>query len=157
MARKAQRRWKGHKWDEPFVGIPRSALESPPFIGLSAQAVKLLIDVAAQFRGDNNGDLCIAWKLMKPRGWRSEETLHRAKKELLDAGFLFEARKGHRPNVCSLFALTWHVLDHSDKHDPGARAGFRRHDYLYRAGSAKPATVHQIKGPTTAAVAAKAA
>lgn len=157
MGRPARKRLRGHRWDEPFIGLPRSALESPLFSRLTPYAIKLLIDVAAQFRGDNNGDLCIAWKLMKPRGWRSEETLHRAKCELIEAGFLFEARKGRRPNVCSLFALTWHTLDHNDKHDPGARGGYRRHDYLHRDGSMAPATVHSIARPTSLAVVAKAA
>jgi hypothetical protein len=85
--------------------------------------------LAQQYRGDNNGDLSAAWKLMKPRGWRSEETLHRAKHELLAGGFLFETRKGHRPNVCSLFAITWRTLDDATKFDAGATARFRLGDY----------------------------
>jgi hypothetical protein len=90
------------------MALPYSLLNSPLFIALSPHAVKLLIDVAAHYRGDNNGDLSLAWKLMKSRGWRSEATLHKAKRELLDGGFLYETRKGQRPNLCSLFALTWH-------------------------------------------------
>ena len=54
---------------------------------------------------------------MKPRGWKSEDTLNRAKRELLSAELIFEARKGRRPNVCSLYALTWFALDPSAKHD----------------------------------------
>jgi hypothetical protein len=68
----ARNRHKGNRIGEGFVALPYSVLNSPLFIALSSYAVKLLIDVAAQYRGDNNGDLCIAWKLMKPRGWRSE-------------------------------------------------------------------------------------
>lgn len=40
---------------------------------------------------------------MKPKGWRSEQTLNAAKKELLEAGFIAETRKGRRPNLCSLY------------------------------------------------------
>lgn len=113
------------------MGLPYSVINSPLFVALSPHAIKLLIDVAAQYRGDNNGDLSIAWKLMRPRGWRSEATLHKAKRELIEAGFLFETRKGRRPNTCSLFALTWRTLDNSNKFDPGAKAGFVPNQYRF--------------------------
>jgi hypothetical protein len=71
----------------------------------------LLFDLLAQYRGNNNGDLCAAWKLMQPRGWKSEETLHKAKLQLLEAGLMVETRKGARPNKASLYALTWYSLD----------------------------------------------
>jgi hypothetical protein len=128
----AKNRHKGNRIGEAFVALPMSVANSPLFTALSPHAVKLLIDVAAQYRGDNNGDLSLAWKLMKPRGWRSEATLHKAKREILDAGFLYETRKGQRPNLCSLFALTWHHLDPCDKFDPGAKAGFMRGEYRFK-------------------------
>ena len=65
--------------------LPRELIDHPAFLRLSAHAKALLIDLGAQYRGDNNGDLGCAWKLMKPRGWRSEATLHKAKQELLHA------------------------------------------------------------------------
>jgi hypothetical protein len=153
----ARNRHKGNRVGEPFLALPYSVLNSKKFTALSARAVKLLIDVAAQYRGDNNGDLSTAWKLMQPRGWRSEETLHRAKLELVEAGFLFETRKGYRPNTCSLFALTWAGLDDGAKFDAGAAARFRRGDY--RDALAAPVVVihHKNAAPTTPAVAGKAA
>jgi hypothetical protein len=66
----------------------------------------------AQYRGDNNGDLSACWKFMKPRGWRSEATLAKAKRELIDLGLIVETRKGARPNKASLYAVTWCDLDH---------------------------------------------
>lgn len=129
----ARNRHKGNRIGEGFVALPYSVLNSPLFIALSPHAVKLLIDVAAQYRGDNNGDLSVAWKLMQPRGWRSEATLHKVKRELLEAGFLYETRKGQRPNLCSLFALTWRTLDASDKFDPGAKAGFTPNEFRFKA------------------------
>jgi hypothetical protein len=126
-------RHKGNKIGEGFLALPNSVLNSPLFIALSPHAVKLLIDVGTQYRGDNNGDLSIAWKLMQPRGWRSETTLHKVKRELLEAGFLYETRKGRRPNTCSLFALTWPVIDDCDKYDPGAKAGFTRNEFRFKA------------------------
>lgn len=128
----ARNRFKGNRIGGPFLALPRDVIDHPAFIALSPYAKALLIDLGAQYRGDNNGDLCCAWKLMKPRGWRSEGTLHKAKHELLDAEFIFEARKGRRPNLCGLYALTWITFDASPKHDcgPGAflKFAYRRRD-----------------------------
>lgn len=93
------------------VAIPFAVLNGAAYLGLNAHARMLLWDLAAQYRGDNNGDLCMAFKLMKPRGWKSEETLNKAKLDLLGARLIVETRKGARPNKCSLFALTWYALD----------------------------------------------
>jgi hypothetical protein len=153
----ARNRNKGNRVGEPFLALPYSVLNSKKFTALSAQAVKLLFDVASQYRGDNNGDLSAAWKLMKPRGWRSEETLHRAKHELIEAAFLFETRKGYRPNVCSLFALTWRKLDDATKFDAGAVARFRLHDYRDPPAIKAVVIHHRNEAVTTPAVAEKAA
>lgn len=93
------------------VAIPFAVLNGAAYLGLNAHARMLLFDLAAQYRGDNNGDLCMAWKLVRLRGWKSEETLNKAKQDLLGAGLIVETRKGARPNKCSLFALTWYALD----------------------------------------------
>jgi len=93
------------------VAIPFAVLNGAAYLSLNAYARMLLFDLASQYRGDNNGDLCMAWKLMHPRGWKSEETLGKAKRNLLEAGLIVETRQGMRPNKCSLFALTWYALD----------------------------------------------
>ena len=77
-----------------FVPMPFSVLNSTAYLSAGAHARMLLMDLAAQYRGDNNGDLCAAWSFMRPRGWRSEATLHKAKRELLDLGLIVETRKG---------------------------------------------------------------
>ena len=153
----ARNRHKGNRIGEGFVALPYSVLNSPLFMALSPHAVKLMLDLAAQYRGDNNGDLSAAWKLMQPRGWRSEATLHKAKRELLDAGFLYEARKGRRPNVCSLFALTWFVFDDSDKFDPGAKSGFVRNEFRFKAPLTVVSVPRKDDAPTAPAVVATAA
>lgn len=150
-------RFKGNRIGEGFVALPYSVLNSPLLVKLSPHAIKLMLDLAAQYRGDNNGDLSAAWKLMQPRGWRSEATLHKAKRELLDAGFLYEARKGRRPNVCSLFALTWFPFDDRDKFDPGAKAGFVRNEFRFKAPLKVVSAPRTNDAPTSPAVAAAAA
>lgn len=109
-----QKRWQDarDKRDKgAFISVPLSVLNSRAYIEASAHARMLLLDLFAQYRGDNNGDLCAAWKLMKLRGWKSEATLHQAKKDLLRLGLIVETRKGARPNKASLYAVTWCDLD----------------------------------------------
>lgn len=123
--------WKGaaEKRDSgAFRQIPLSVLEGRAYLECSPYAVKLLFDLLTQYRGQNNGDLTTAWKIMKPRGWRSEMTLHKAKKELLNGGLIVETRMGARPNKCSLYALTFFDLDENDKQEMTKR-GFPRGAY----------------------------
>lgn len=123
MAR-AKPRFKGSKYTEPFVGIVRSVFESPAFMALSPHACKLLLELVGQYRGDNNGNLTVAWSVVSKRGWRSRTTLWRCKAELIEAGFVYVTRKGHMPSTCELLALTWFPLDVSPKFDPEALACF---------------------------------
>ena len=98
-----------------FLLLPSALINCPKFRVLSSSAVKLLVDIGGQYNGKNNGDLCLAWKVMKPKGWNSEATLNRAKKELLESGFIAETRKGKRPNLCSLYGITWQPLNPDPK------------------------------------------
>lgn len=97
-----------------FFTVPAAVLNGAAYIGLNAHARMLLFDLLAQYNGSNNGDLGVAFSLMKPRGWRSEHTLLDAKRDLLEAGLIVETRKGARPNKASLYAVTWHALDECD-------------------------------------------
>lgn len=108
-----------------YVAFPHVVLRSQSYARLSAIAVKLLCDLLAQYRGTNNGDLSIAWKLMKPRGWKSEGTLNRAKDELLDAQFIEVTRHGARPNKAALYGITFFALDENPKLEVTAH-GFHR-------------------------------
>ncbi|WP_374515581.1 hypothetical protein [Niveibacterium sp.] len=117
-----------------FVALPHQLLDSPAWLALSFSARALLIDVARQFSGSNNGRLTLCDKALRPRGWTSSATIHKAKRELLAAGFLCETRKGHKPNKASWFALTWQTLDWSPDMDI-QRAGFTRSAYLAKTVS----------------------
>jgi hypothetical protein len=101
---------KGRRERGSFFAIPHSILDSVNYNRLSSHAVKLLIDLGRQYNGSNNGDLSTAWKIMKPKGWRSKSTLHSAKQELLHYGLIELTRQGgkHKP---SLYGLTWHAIN----------------------------------------------
>jgi len=48
--------------------------------------------------------------MMKKRGWRSPTTLSRAKKELLERGWILVTRYGGQ-NLCTLYAVTFQAID----------------------------------------------
>lgn len=110
---------KSKKWKDArdkrdsggFVAIPLSVLQSVALRQASAHAKALLVDLCAQLRADNNGDLSCCWRFMQPRGWASQHTLQKAKLELIERGLIVETRKGARPNKASLYAVTWQALD----------------------------------------------
>lgn len=94
-----------------FMAFPHSVTGHPKFIKLSVYAKALLFDIGHQFRGKNNGDLCLTWSMMRKRGWRSQTTLNKARKELLEAGFILLTRKGGK-HQAALYALAWKNIDH---------------------------------------------
>lgn len=139
----ARTKFKGSKYNEPFVGIVRSVFDSPAFLALSPHACKLLLELAGQYRGDNNGNLTVAWSVVSKRGWRSRTTLWRCKDELIQTGFVFVTRKGHFPSTCELLALTWFPLDVSPKFDPEALRCFT--PKAYRANTPLPMPAPKFK------------
>ena len=137
----SRKKFKGSKFNEPFVAIFRSVFDSPEFTKLSPHACKLLLELISQYRGDNNGDLTVAWSVLSKRGWRSRTTLWRCKAELIDAGFVYVTRRGHMPSTCELLALTWFALDLSPKFDPEAVHCFQPKAY----GARTPLPMPSIK------------
>ena len=90
-------RFKVHKEKREsggFVPVPHSILRSPIRSGLSAKACKLWLDLLAQYNGHNNGDLCLTWSIMSKKGWKSRDTLNKARQELIECGFIECSRKG---------------------------------------------------------------
>ncbi|MEQ9007532.1 MAG: hypothetical protein ACFHHU_01865 [Porticoccaceae bacterium] len=95
-----------------FVGIPYHVVASERFRNLSAHAYKLVVDLSLQRNGKNNGKLSACWTLMKKRGWKSSSTLHKAKNELLDSGFIVVTRRGRKQRgYPTLVAFTWDGID----------------------------------------------
>lgn len=94
-----------------FVAVPDEVLRSHNAATLSAHAVKLLWDLLAQYNRKNNGDLSMAWTLMKRRGWKSPDTLSKARLELLDRSWVTVTRQGGR-RTPTLYGLTFYAIDH---------------------------------------------
>ncbi len=96
-----------------YLMLPLSVIKSPAWYSLTAYEKGLLMDVAADYRGNNNGDISCTWSLMQTRGWKSKDTLGKALAGLLEKGFLKKTRQGGK-RVCSLYALTWEPINEVD-------------------------------------------
>ena len=67
-----------------YFAIPHQVTGSIAYRSLSSHAAKLLVDFGSYFRGNNNGDLSVPFRILKKeRGWKSSGTLARAIKELI--------------------------------------------------------------------------
>lgn len=102
----------GDKRDgKAFVALPLVVLESAGYRLASHPARALLIDIAMQYTGHNNGKLTACAKYLNAKGWKSNDTITRARHDLLACGLLVETRKGARPNKAAWYALSWFDLD----------------------------------------------
>ena len=106
-----RRRNTGRQTTNSFLSLPHHVLNHENFRCLSPKATKLAIDIASQYRGNNNGDLCATFSVMQSRGWKSSDQLAKAKKELLGKDVIRIARQGEFPKKASLYALTWMPID----------------------------------------------
>lgn len=116
-----------------FVAIPWSVLDCRAYADLSHPARALLLEISRQFVRDNNGRLLASAAHLIKRGWRSADVITRAKRDLIEAGFIHETVKGHRPNKASWYAVTWQRLDRLNGYDHGAFETFQRGAYQKNA------------------------
>ncbi|MDR2013687.1 MAG: hypothetical protein LBQ20_11800 [Rhodanobacter sp.] len=110
MSRRREK-MKGRRETGGFLAMPHSVMDSPNFKALSGSAVKVLLTIARQYNGRNNGDLGASFTVMRPCGIRSPVTLHHAIRELKHYGMIELTRQGGRCGEPSLYALTWRVID----------------------------------------------
>lgn len=121
---RAGRRRDSNRIGGSFAALPWRVMDSPAYASLGHPAKALLLEFIRQYSGHNNGRLLASSAHLQPRGWRSADVITRAKRELLEAGFIHETVKGHRPNHASWYALTWRALDIHPGFDPSGAASF---------------------------------
>lgn len=97
-----------------YLGIPHYVVRSEEFGQLGAWELKLLVELAAQYNGYNNGDFSAAMSILRTRGWHSTGTLSKALAKLRDGGWIVTTRHGHRGGLCALYAVTWWPIDDCD-------------------------------------------
>ena len=120
-----------------FVALPIVVLESPGYRRAGHAARSLLLDIAMQYSGNNNGRLTTCAKYLKPLGWKSNDTIVRARRELLDCGLLIETRKGGFPSTSAWFALSWLDNDQAQGLDIDPKL-YRRGAYMHPEKPARP-------------------
>jgi hypothetical protein len=119
-AKRKREKIKGRKESGRFVGLPFCVLKSNDYIDLSYKSKALLIDLALQYNGKNNGDLTAAFAILKKRGWVREATIFSAVQELILANLIIRTREGKFQNPhsrCALYALAWQPIDECNGKD----------------------------------------
>lgn len=124
-----------------FLALPHGVMDAPAFVCLSAPAVRLLLDVARQYCGTNNGKLLCTLSALTKRGWTSNDTLTRARRELESAGFIQQTRPPCKPRRAAWYGITWRPLDYDPLMDIKP-ADFALHAYLLERDNKK--TLHRL-------------
>lgn len=124
-----------------FVAMPKAIVLSSEWQGMAPSAMRLALDLMAQYTGKNNGRLCPAFIVMQRQGWRSETTLIKAKRALLEASFVVHTRQGKKPHTADWIGFTWWKLDWEKSMDIDPR-GF---PYLNFMKFAKPGMAASAK------------
>lgn len=90
-----------------YTPLPHAVLDSVAFMGAGHPARSLLLELMRQHTGSNNGRLHLAQGWLRKRGWKSGDTIQRAKVELLKRELIVQTRQGGLNAGPCLFALTW--------------------------------------------------
>lgn len=87
-----------------FVPLPTELVRGSAWRECSHPARSLLVDMATQFDGANNGRLVATLGRLKHLGWTSNDTLARAVRELERNGLVHCTRRGGK-RTASLYAI----------------------------------------------------
>ena len=114
MSKRNRNKKKLMKYPGGYLTIPRYVIETEAFKSLGPNSCLLLMLLAANYKGNNNGDLCASKSLMK--GYiKSTQTLFKARQELEQKGFIaincYGGRSYGGAKFPTLYALTWLPID----------------------------------------------
>jgi len=90
-----------------FFQWPLSVADSDAFLLCSSLAKALMFELLRQHNGSNNGHIKLSRSWLASRGWRSVDSINRARDELLEAGLIVQSRHGGLRNGSHQYALTW--------------------------------------------------
>jgi len=103
-----------------FAMIPVEVLESEAYQAMPDYAVRVLIGLASEYRGGNNGDLSLPLARAKRQGISTQWKVSVGIALLEQAGLIERMRIGlicRGKGVPALFALGWRDIDPSPKYD----------------------------------------
>lgn len=90
-----------------YTPLPWAVIDSVAYRGCSHTAKSLLIEIARQHDGYNNGHLQLSYPWLRSRGWSSNSVVQRARKNLEDRELIVCTRKGGFGIGPSRYAITW--------------------------------------------------
>ena len=90
----------------PYAAIEHRVIDSPAFASLTFSARALLLQIARQLNGTNNGRLQATHSYLKAYGF-SENTIQRGIGDLIATGILYRTRMGGYQQGPSQYAVTW--------------------------------------------------
>jgi hypothetical protein len=93
------------KWT--FAQVPHYVMDSQAYIGASAGARSLCMELLRQYNGSNNGHLHLTLKWLRTRGMRSADMIERYRNELLERRLIVQTRWGGLSMGANYFALTF--------------------------------------------------
>jgi hypothetical protein len=154
-----RRAYTGRATTAQFLGIPHSIIKSSEFAALTGGELKMLLDLAAQYDGKNNGNfditqLEVRWDAkgnpsrekiakLKPvkfpgARWPSDSKRRRCEKGLLEKGWIFKTKQGGLGIGPNLYAISWWPVDACEgKHSyPSERTA----SHLWKKKNAGPET-----------------
>jgi hypothetical protein len=121
--------------EAPYMAIPIRLLDSMAYLGASPRAKTMLVDLARQHDGYNNGHLQLSVKWLRGRDWTSNEWIQQAKVELIGRRLIVKTRNGGMGIGPDRYALTWLPISNFTgleislgDYRPGAWSGFTGRD-----------------------------
>lgn len=90
----------------PYAAIEHRVIDSPAYASLSFSARALLLQIARQLNGSNNGHLQATLAYLKQYGF-SENTIQRGIADLIATGIIYRSRAGGYQQGPSKYAVTW--------------------------------------------------
>jgi len=90
----------------PYAAIEHRVIDSPAYASLTFSARALLLQIARQLNGTNNGHLQATHSYLNQYGF-SENTITRGIAELIATGILYRSRAGGYQQGPAKYAVTW--------------------------------------------------
>ncbi|MHC8358009.1 hypothetical protein ACYZTL_23005 [Pseudomonas sp. LB3P81] len=125
---KQKRKYKVDFGGGRVLALPYRMLVLPAFDNLTPKAIAVLIKLAKNYNGSNNGDLSCTAQMMAKGRPMDAKTLASALQELIEAGLIVrtrEYRKGREKGMarCALYAVTWAAIDECPGKDLEVKPG----------------------------------
>jgi hypothetical protein len=143
---------KGRSTTERFLALPHFMLQSSAWLSLSPVARCVFIELAARYKGSNNGYLALSVRDAAQRVGCSKDSAARALADLNAKGFIEVCARGHfdrKSPHASEYRLTLYSCDHTGQRASKAFMSWRSDHAKSVAGTVR-GTTSLARGTVTA-------